>query len=121
MKLYRLNPNVAESRSHKSNWIFSNNDAQNHTKDTFITTSLFSFRVNTDSTHPIDQSFPRDIGIVCALNVSSTFPLQVCIYCYRQTSNIDCTISQNLNVFLLVLQLALPNPLKPGVKSRMKM
>ena len=32
-----------------------------------------------------------------------------------QTSNIRCTKSQNLNVSCLVLQLFLPNPLKPGV------
>ena len=40
---------------------------------------------------------------------------------YSQTSNIRCTKSQYLNVSPLVLQLALPNPLKPGVKSGMKM
>ena len=40
---------------------------------------------------------------------------------YRQTSNISCTKSQNLNVSHLVLQLSLANPLKPCVKSRMKM
>ena len=36
-------------------------------------------------------------------------------------SNISSTKSQNLNVCRLVLQLSLPNPMKPGVKSRMKM
>ena len=30
-------------------------------------------------------------------------------------------IYQNLTVSRLVLQVSLPNPLKPGVKSRMKM
>ena len=39
----------------------------------------------------------------------------------RQTSSLKCTKSKNLNVSHLVLQLSLPNPLKPGVKSRMKM
>ena len=39
---------------------------------------------------------------------------------YHQTSNIRCTESQNLNVSCLFLQLSLLNPLKPGVKSRMK-
>ena len=39
---------------------------------------------------------------------------------YHQTSNISCTKSQNSNVSRLVSQLPLPNPLKPGVKSRMK-
>ena len=32
-----------------------------------------------------------------------------------------CTKSKNFNVSCLVLQLSLSNPLKPGVKSRMKM
>ena len=40
---------------------------------------------------------------------------------YRQTSNISRIISQNLNVSRPILQLSLPNPLKPGVKSIMKM
>ena len=41
---------------------------------------------------------------------------------YRQTSNINCTKSQNLNVSCLFFQLSLPtNPIKPSVKSRMKM
>ena len=40
---------------------------------------------------------------------------------YRKTSSISRTESQNSNVSNLVLQLSLFNPLKPGVKSRMKM
>ena len=40
---------------------------------------------------------------------------------YRKTSSISRTKSQNLNVCHLVLQLSLPNPLKPNVKLRMKM
>ena len=40
---------------------------------------------------------------------------------YRKTSSISRTKSQNLNVSNLVLQLSLLSPLKPGVKSRMKM
>ena len=43
------------------------------------------------------------------------------LYNQRQISNISCTKSQYLNVFCLVLQLSLPNPLKPRVKPRMKM
>ena len=39
----------------------------------------------------------------------------------RQTSNISATKYQNFNVSRLFLQLTLPNPLKPGFKSRMKM
>ena len=40
---------------------------------------------------------------------------------YPQTTNIKCTRSQNLNDPHLILQLSLPNSLKPGVKLRMKM
>ena len=40
---------------------------------------------------------------------------------YRRISNIRRTESPNLDVSRLVLQLSLPNPIKPGVKSRMKM
>ena len=40
---------------------------------------------------------------------------------YRKVSNIRRTKSQNLNASRLILQLSLPNPLKPGVKLRMKM
>ena len=40
---------------------------------------------------------------------------------YHKISNISCTKSKNLNDSHLVLQSSLPNPLKPGVKSRMKM
>ena len=39
----------------------------------------------------------------------------------RKISNTRRTKSQNLNVSRLVLQLSLLNPMKPGVKSRMKM
>ena len=38
---------------------------------------------------------------------------------YHQTSNISRIKSQNLNISL-VLQFSLPNPLKSGVKPRMK-
>ena len=40
---------------------------------------------------------------------------------YRKVSNIRRTKSQNLNVSRPVLQLSLPNLLKPCIKSRMKM
>ena len=40
---------------------------------------------------------------------------------YHQTSNISRTKSPNLNVYRLILHVPLPNPLKPGVESRMKM
>ena len=40
---------------------------------------------------------------------------------YRQVSNIRRTKSQHLKDSCTVLQLSLPNPLKPDIKSRMKM
>ena len=40
---------------------------------------------------------------------------------YSKISNIRCTKSPNLNVSRLIVQLSLPNPMTPGVKSRMKM
>ena len=40
---------------------------------------------------------------------------------YSQIPNISHTKSYNLNISRLVLQLSFHNPLKPGVKSRMKM
>ena len=39
---------------------------------------------------------------------------------YRKLSNIRRTKSQHLNDSRLILQMSLPNPLKPGVKLRMK-
>ena len=39
----------------------------------------------------------------------------------EKTCNISRTKPQKLNVSRLILQLSLPNPLKPGVKSRIKM
>ena len=51
--------------------------------------------------------------------------IHTCIYSsvkiYRKVSNIKRTKSQNWNEAHLVLKSSLPNPLKPGVKSRMKM
>ena len=43
------------------------------------------------------------------------------LYMYRQVSNIRRTKSQHLKDSRIVLRLSLPNPLKPHVKSRMKM
>ena len=47
--------------------------------------------------------------------------LNSCAQFYYKISNMRRTKSQNLNDSRLVLPLSLPNPLKPGVKSRMKM
>ena len=40
---------------------------------------------------------------------------------YEQTTILSSTKYQNLNVSGIVLQMSMPNPLKPGVKWRMKM
>ena len=48
-------------------------------------------------------------------------PLMTAIVTYRRISNIRRTGSPNSDVSRLVLQMSLPNPIKPGVKSRMKM
>ena len=40
---------------------------------------------------------------------------------YRKTSSTSRTKSQNLNVSCILVQLSSLNPLKPGVKLRMKM
>ena len=45
----------------------------------------------------------------------------LCDIKYRKTSSLNRTKSQNLNVSCLLLQWSLPNPLKLGVKLRMKM
>ena len=52
---------------------------------------------------------------------SADFQVRYEIFKYWKISNISGTKSQNLNDSCLVLQLSLPNPLKLGVKSRMKM
>ena len=52
---------------------------------------------------------------VCAgLSVRDDGELHLQGNMYRQTSNIKCTNSQNVNVSCLVFQLSFPNPMKPG-------
>ena len=63
------------------------------------------------------------------IKILEDFPLQCqkemtttsYVLTYRKISNIRRTKYQNLNGSRLMLQLPLTNPLKPGVKSRMKM
>ena len=59
--------------------------------------------------------------MVCLLFSTKCLPGPMLGNCYRQVSNIRHTKSQNLNDSRSVLRLRLPNPLKPDVKSRMKM
>ena len=57
-----------------------------------------------------------------SISIANTLEvLQSCTDTYRKISNTRRTKSQILNVSRLVLQLSLPNPLKPSVNSRMKM
>ena len=66
---------------------------------------------------PNDQSQSLNFQLNCpGLNCPSDH-----IITYRKVSNIRRTKSQNFNASRLILQLSLPNPLKPGVKLRMKM
>ena len=51
---------------------------------------------------------------------SNIYFVQSVVYNNRKTSHIRRTLSPNLNVSGLVSQLSLPNPLKPDVKSLMK-
>ena len=59
----------------------------------------------------------RQFTVRLLQNADRLFPSRT----YRNISNIRRTKSPNLNVSRLVLQLFLPNPMKPCVKSRMKM
>ena len=54
-------------------------------------------------------------------NVQTDFIPATVLDNYRKISNITRTKSTNMNVSRLVLLLYLPNPMKPDVKSRMKM
>ena len=55
-------------------------------------------------------------------NTSYEITKEVCLEEeYRKVSNIRRTKSLNLNASRLILQLSLPNPLKPGVQFRIKM
>ena len=58
---------------------------------------------------------------ITILNQSGGHANQYPAYNYRQVSNIRRTKSQHLKDSRTVLWLSLPNPLKPNVKSRMKM
>ena len=60
----------------------------------------------------------QDMSVI----VSAISPKGVWEYdSYHKTFSISRTKYQNLNVSCLLLQWSLPNPLKPGVKLRMKM
>ena len=50
------------------------------------------------------------------------YPISTEVFNSKTTlSNLKYKVHEILNVSRVILQLSLPNPLKPGVKSRMKM
>ena len=63
----------------------------------------------------LSYMFDTTAADVLAMQGARTSTAMVKIY------RISSTKSQNLTVSYVVLQLSLPNPLKPGVKSSMKM
>ena len=72
--------------------------------------------------HDVHSIFNEYLGLyeltpTCTLFIS----INVITYAYRQVSNISRTKSQHLKDSRTVLRLSLPNPLKPDVKSTMKM
>ena len=84
-----------------------------------------SFHIDNDvsevRTHTSIQQSGR--SVISSMLGDWSSPRQECITYngrYRKTSSISRTKSQNLHVSNLLLQLSLLNPLKPGVKSRMK-
>ena len=62
------------------------------------------------------QHFCFDGTMACA----QWYEQKECHETYSKTSNIKCTIFQNLNFSRPILQLSFPNPLKRGFKWRMK-
>ena len=97
----------------------------------FITTVLSALLVitkqllNPVSSENNDLHQPRNITLIHTLHywINHEYHLITSSVCttYRKISNIRRTKSQNLNDFHFVLKSSLPNLLKPGVKSRMKM
>ena len=70
-------------------------------------------------THNDDKVVSSDDLSVLAIGTMG--PTGRLIFHLPKISNMIRTKSQSLNDYRRVLQLSLPNPLKPGVKSRMKM
>ena len=85
---------------------------------------LSDFAINWQQNQVTRQSHLHDLKpytISCYLTYIAAMLGLLWLPKYRQVSNIRRTKSQTLNVSCLGLQLFLSNPLKPGIKSRMKM
>ena len=61
------------------------------------------------------------IAIVADVLVKQAAAVSVMVLTYCQTSIISAPNLKTWKISGLILQLSLPNPLKPGVESRMKM
>ena len=91
---------------------------------------IHSYKSQSKKQDTNNHIFASFVGIVTRLDNSGTSCPSCCLQSfhfgtffrvYRQTSNISHTKSPKLNVSRLDLWLYLPNPLKQGVESRMKM
>ena len=81
-----------------------------------------TFNLNYDDEYP--QTGQGDMYTATKISVvhfTNKVELSLHNNTHRKISCIGRTKSQNLNVSHIVLQLSLPNPLKPGVKSNMKL
>ena len=59
--------------------------------------------------------------IVAIMSLAGSMPRLLLVFIHRKISNTSHTKSPNLNISHFVLQSHWPNPLKPDVRSRMKM
>ena len=76
------------------------------------------FKCSPGKSHAICSLFSAYYIFYDTMNRTNLYVYVIWCYIYHQTSSIRCTKSQHFNVFCLVMQLSLPNPLKAGVKSR---
>ena len=88
----------------------------------FLLQRTYGAYVGADSVDIVSQYLRGIVSGVCVCFVSLQDPVSIQrLSKYRQVSNISCTKSQNLKDSRTGLRLSLPSPLKPDVKSRMKM
>ena len=100
MELSILNlPNVANLNALRIYQMYLNNVLP----DYFTTFEIHN-------THQINREMLKKLSTRCDKVDSREHPIE----CYRETSDISRTKSQNLNVSRFVLQLSSPNPFKPG-------
>ena len=86
--------------------------------------TLTSSRVSVYRTSIVCSSMANACWLVCGNQIAGLYVaarMQLTRMIYRKTSCISRTKPPNLTVSCLLLQWSLPNPLKPGVKLRMKM